>query len=226
MSNVAIILGAGSGTRMKMEKSKLLLELNGLSVIKRSVDAFIDLDEIDRVIVTARKQDVDAFKACINDERVCFVIGGATRQESVKKAVDTVDDAELLVIHDGARPLIKSKDIINTINCAREHGAAATGVSVKDTIKVVDKNNYVIDTPNRASLFAVQTPQVFNFKMYKSALKKAVDDNMDFTDDCQLIEYSGGRVKMVQGSYDNIKITTPDDIALAENYLSNYGEIL
>lgn len=223
MSNVAIVLGAGSGTRMKIDKSKLLLEIAGKTVIERSVEAFLNIDGIDRVIVTARDFDIEQFSKLINDERVSFVVGGSTRQESVKNAVMSVDEADLVIIHDGARPLILKEDIEKTIESAKQFGASAVGVPVKDTIKVIDDNSVVISTPDRSKLFAVQTPQIFSFELYKNALKKAEQDNMDFTDDCQLIEYIGGKVKMVQGSYDNIKITTPDDIALAENILRNRG---
>ena len=114
---------------------------------------------------------------------------------------------------------IKTEDIENAISVASEMGACAVGVPVKDTIKVIDDDNIVVDTPNRATLFAVQTPQIFKADMYKNALERAEKDGKDFTDDCQLIEYAGGRVKMVSGSYDNIKITTPEDISLAENIL-------
>lgn len=220
MSNVAIVLGAGNGTRMKTEKSKLLLEIMGKTVIERSVNAFLDIADVDEVIVAVRQEDVDTFASLLDDDRVSFVIGGATRQQSVKNAVDCVEDANLIVIHDGARPLIKAEDIENTIRVAYENGAAAVGVPVKDTIKVIDNENTVIDTPDRSKLFAVQTPQIFNYELYKNALEKAEQDGKDFTDDCQLIENAGGKVKMVQGSYDNIKITTPDDISLAENILS------
>lgn len=218
MSNIAIVLGAGNGTRMKIEKSKLLLEIDGKTVIERSVDAFLESSDVDEVIVTVREQDIDKFSELI-DDRVSFVIGGATRQQSVKNAVDTIDDCDLIIIHDGARPFVTDDEIGDTIRAAREYGAAAIGVPVKDTIKVVDDDNIVVDTPNRATLFAVQTPQIFSFEQYKNALEKSVLDGKDFTDDCQLIEYAGGRVKMVVGSYENIKITTPDDVALGENIL-------
>ena len=221
MSNVALILGAGSGTRMKIDKSKLLLEVMGKTVLERSVEAFLEVEDIDEVIVTAREQDIDEFSRLIDSERVSFVIGGATRQQSVKNAVDTVDDAELIVIHDGARPFIRKEDIINTLDAARTFGAAAVGVPVKDTIKVIDGDSFVVDTPDRSTLFAVQTPQIFDFKLYKSALSKAEQDRRDFTDDCQLIEYVGGKVKMVTGDYTNIKITTPDDAVLADNIILN-----
>lgn len=226
MNNAAIILGAGSGTRMKIEKSKLLLELDGIPVIMHSVNTFLDIEDVHTVIVTVREQDIKAFSDCISDERVRLVIGGATRQESVKKAFDTIDNADLVIIHDGARPLVKKQDILNAVACAADCGAAALGVAVKDTIKIVDGNGYVVNTPRRSSLFAVQTPQIFEYQKLKAAIHKAISDGKDFTDDCQLIEYSGGTVKIVQGSYDNIKITTPDDIVLAEKYLKSNGDLL
>lgn len=223
MSNVAIILGAGNGTRMKSEKSKLLLEIGSKTVIERSVEAFLSVSDIDEIIVVARAQDIDIYSELLTDERISFVIGGATRQQSVKNAVETVDDAHLIIIHDGARPLIKCEDIEKTIRAAEEFSAAAVGVFVKDTIKIVDKQGFVESTPDRSTLFAVQTPQIFDFDLYKSAMRKADEQGLDFTDDCQLVELCGGKVKMVEGSYSNIKITTPDDIALAENLLKNEG---
>ena len=221
MSNVALILGAGSGTRMKTDKSKLLLDIMGKTVIERSVEAFLSVSDVDEVIVTVREEDIEAFSALLDDERITFVIGGKTRQESVQNAVDTIDEAELILIHDGARPFIREADIENTIIAAKTFGAAAVGVPVKDTIKVIDDDAFVVDTPDRSTLFAVQTPQIFDFRHYKAALEKAARDGRDFTDDCQLIEYAGGKVKMVTGDYSNIKITTPDDIAVAENILLN-----
>ncbi len=206
---------------MKIEKSKLLLEFLGKTVIERSVEAFLNISDVDEVIVTVREQDLETFSELITDERVTFVIGGDTRQQSVKNAVDTIDSADLIIIHDGARPLVREQDIENTIIAAKTFGAAAVGVPVKDTIKVVDGDSVIVDTPDRSTLFAVQTPQIFGFNAYKAALQKALDDGKDFTDDCRLIEYAGGKVRMVEGDYSNIKITTPDDIAVAENILLN-----
>lgn len=223
MSNVAIILGAGNSTRMKSEKSKLLLEIGSKTVIQRSVEAFLSVSDIDEIIVVARQQEIELYSELLEDERISFVIGGATRQQSVKNAVETVDNAHLIVIHDGARPLVKCEDIEKTIRAAEEFSAAAVGVYVKDTIKVVDSEGFVQSTPDRSTLFAVQTPQIFNFELYKSAMQRAEEQGLDFTDDCQLIELCGGKVKMIEGSYSNIKITTPDDIALAENLLKNEG---
>ncbi len=210
---------------MKTKDSKLLLKINGETVLQRSVNAFLNISDVDEVIVVAREKDVPAFSDILTDERVSFVIGGDTRQQSVMNAVDMIDECELIIIHDGARPLIKSVDIENTIRAAKENKAAAVGVFVKDTVKVVDKNGFVVSTPDRSTLFAVQTPQIFDFELYKNAAKNARKKGLDFTDDCQLVECFNKKVKTVAGSYSNIKITTPDDIVLAENLLKNEGLI-
>ncbi|MFR2095675.1 2-C-methyl-D-erythritol 4-phosphate cytidylyltransferase [Eubacterium sp.] len=221
MSNTAVILAAGNGTRMKTKDSKLLLKINGKTVLERSVNAFLNISDVDEVIVVAREKDIPAFSNILADERVSFVVGGDTRQQSVMNALDVIDDCELIIIHDGARPLIKSIDIENTIRAAKENKAAAVGVFVKDTVKVVDKNGFVVSTPDRSTLFAVQTPQIFDFELYRNAAQNAREKGLDFTDDCQLVESFNQKVKTVVGSYSNIKITTPDDIVLAENLLKN-----
>lgn len=206
---------------MKTKDSKLLLKINGKTVLERSVNAFLNISDVDEVIVVAREKDIPAFSDILTDERVSFVVGGDTRQLSVMNALDVIDDCELIIIHDGARPLIKSEDIENTIRAAKENKAAAVGVFVKDTVKVVDKNGFVVSTPDRSTLFAVQTPQIFDFELYKNAAQNAREKGLDFTDDCQLVESFNQKVKTVVGSYSNIKITTPDDIVLAENLLKN-----
>lgn len=206
---------------MKTKDSKLLLKINGKTVLERSVNAFLNISDVDEVIVVAREKDIPAFSDILADERVSFVVGGDTRQQSVMNALDVIDDCELIIIHDGARPLIKSEDIENTIIAAKENKAAAVGVFVKDTVKVVDKNGFVVSTPDRSTLFAVQTPQIFDFELYRNAAQNAREKGLDFTDDCQLVESFNQKVKTVVGSYSNIKITTPDDIVLAENLLKN-----
>ncbi len=225
MYNVAVILGAGNGTRMGIDKSKMLLEIGGKTVIERSVAAFSDMPEIDEIIVVCRECDVDLFSQLITDEDVSFVIGGETRQQSVMNAVETIDECDYIIIHDGARPLVTQKAIINTLDKAQECRAAATGVTVKDTIKVVDDNLAIVDTPDRSRLISIQTPQIFDFGLYEEALKKAQADSKDYTDDCQLVENLGTKVYAVRGDYDNIKITTKSDIPLAENILKMRGEL-
>lgn len=224
MSNTAIILAAGNGTRMKANKSKLLLEINGKTVIERTVNTFSNIADIDDIIVVVRETDIPLYENVLSKYNISYCIGGSTRQESVSNAVETVDNADMLIIHDGARPLVTENEISNTLRVAQEKGAAAVGVRVKDTIKVVDKNNKIIDTPERSSLIAIQTPQIFKFDKYIEAMKLAKEQGKDFTDDCKLLENAGEDVFVVDGEYTNIKITTPEDIPVAESILNARGE--
>lgn len=224
MYNIAVILAAGNGTRMEIDKSKMLLEIGGKTVLERSVEAFSELPEIDEVIVVCRECDIEMFSELL-DEDITFVIGGNTRQQSVMNAVETIDECDYILIHDGARPLVTQKAIINTLDKAQMYNAAATGVTVKDTLKIVDEDLSIVGTPNRNNLVSIQTPQIFRFELYKKALAQAVKDNKDYTDDCQLVEKLGEKVYAVLGDYDNIKITTKSDIPLAENILKMRGEL-
>lgn len=226
MSNTAIILAAGNGTRMKADKSKLLLEINGKTVIERTVNTFSNIADIDDIIVVVRETDIPLYENVLSKYNISYCIGGSTRQESVSNAVETVDNADMLIIHDGARPLVTENEISNTLRVAQEKGAAAVGVKVKDTIKVVDRNNKIINTPQRSSLIAIQTPQIFKFDKYVEAMKLAKEQNKDFTDDCKLLENAGEDVFVVDGEYTNIKITTPEDIPVAESILNARGEEL
>ncbi len=224
MNNAAIILGAGAGTRMKADKSKLLLEINGKTVLERTVETFSKIKEINEIIVVCRESDLDSFENVLSPYNVSYCFGGETRQQSVMNAVETIDECDYLLIHDGARSLITEKEITDTLTSAIQNGAAAVGVMVKDTIKVIDSNYQIVSTPDRSSLVSIRTPQIFEFKMYVDAVEKAKADGKDFTDDCQLIEYFGKPVFTVIGDYGNIKITTPEDLPMAEGVLKMRGE--
>lgn len=220
-----MILGAGNSARMGGEISKMLLKIGEKTVIERSVEAFSDMPEIDEIIVVCRECDLEKFSELLPDDSVSFVIGGSTRQQSVSNAVETIDECDFLIIHDGARPLVTRGSILSTLDRAQETGAAATGVAVKDTIKIVDSDLTITDTPDRSALVAIQTPQIFDFSLYKRALEQAQRDGEDYTDDCRLAEKLGAKVSVVLGDYDNIKITTKSDILLAENILRQRGEL-
>ena len=217
MNNVAVILAAGSGTRMKSDKSKLLLEINGKTVIERTVKAFSKISEIDEIIVVIRESDLNEFEKHLSKYDLSYCFGGATRQESVMNAVETIDECDLIIIHDGARPLVTEKEITDTVNKAKETGAAAVGVTPKDTIKIVDENLQIVGTPDRSNLISIRTPQVFDFSQYLKAVDLAKKQGKDFTDDCRLVENLGRKVNVVIGEYTNIKITTPEDIPMAES---------
>lgn len=220
MYNIAVIVAAGNGTRMGAQKSKMLLEIDGKTVIERTVSVFDNMAEIDEIIVVCRECDFEEFSRLLPGENITFAIGGETRQQSVKNAVDTIDECDYIVIHDGARPLVREETIIKTLDKAQEMGAAAAGVYVKDTVKLVDDDLNIAGTPNRKYLVSIQTPQIFEFELYKKALEKAQEEGADYTDDCQLIEHIGGKVGVVIGEYDNIKITTKSDIPLAQILLN------
>lgn len=226
MSNIAVILGAGNGTRMKSEKSKLLMEIDGRTVIERTVAAFSENEFVDEIIVVCREKDLDDFEKVLSDYELSYCFGGDTRQQSVRNAVETIENSEcdLIIIHDGARPLITQKEITDTIAAAHDKGAAAVGVAVKDTIKVVDSDMKIVDTPDRSSLISIRTPQVFDFSVYKKALDYAVKQGEDYTDDCRLMENYGKEVYVILGEYSNIKITTPEDLPAAQGILRFRGE--
>ena len=224
MYNIAVIVAAGNGTRMGTDKSKLLLEIGGKTVIERTVETFENMAEIDEIIVVCRECDFEEFSRLLPGENISFVFGGATRQQSVKNAVDTIEECDYIIIHDGARPLVLADTVIRTLDKAQTNQAAAVGVYVKDTVKLVDDDLNIAGTPNRKYLVSIQTPQIFDFKLYKNALDAAVSQGRDYTDDCQLVENIGSKVSVVIGEYDNIKITTKSDIPLAESYLNARSE--
>ena len=218
----AVIVSAGNSTRMG-GINKQFLELDGLPLIVNTITMFQRCNMIDEIIIVTRESEIDAVAKLV--EKYDFykvnniVAGGETRQLSVYEGVTSTSNiTDLVVIHDGARPLVTVKVIEETIKAAVEFGAAATGVKVKDTVKVVDDNDNIIDTPDRTYMRFIQTPQVFDKKLYLDAVN-TVENSKDFTDDCKLIEAYGKTVKFVDGDYENIKITTPEDVELAESYL-------
>lgn len=224
MNNVAVILGAGSGTRMKADKSKLLLEIDGRTVIERTVECFSKIKAINEIVVVCRESDFQSFEEVLNGYNISYCFGGATRQQSVMNALETIDACDYLIIHDGARPLVTEEEIISTLRNAMKSGASAVGVPVKDTIKVVDDAMHIIDTPDRSKLISIRTPQIFDFKLYLEAVELAKKQGKDFTDDCQLVENYGRQVDVTPGDYGNIKITTPEDLPMAEGILKARGK--
>ena len=222
----AVIVSAGNSTRMG-GINKQFLEINDIPVIAHTINAFDNLDVINEIVVVTRESDIADVVSLIekyNFKKVSSVVpGGETRQLSVYNGViNTSDSADYVAIHDGARPLVSDKVIVNTLNNAFEYDAAATGVKVKDTVKVVDDNDNIVDTPDRSYMRFIQTPQIFKKSLYIDAVN-SVENSKNFTDDCMLIEAYGKKVKFVDGDYENIKITTPEDVELAENYIKRKG---
>lgn len=222
MDTSVIIVAAGNSTRMQ-GTDKQLAEVGGMPVIVRSMLAFEKCESVLEIIVVTREECIEKFTSLAKEYGVtklsCVVKGGNTRQESVTNGVRKIsDEAKMIAVHDGARPLVTPENIERTIADARVFSGAVLGVPVKDTIKVVS-DGLITDTPPRASLYITQTPQVFKRSVYMRALEFASRNYLDFTDDCQLAEAIGVKVCMTTGDYKNIKITTPEDIAIAEAIL-------
>lgn len=217
----AILVAAGKSTRMGGQ-SKIFAEIKGQTVIEKTLSVFSSSDVINKIVVVCRDEDLSKIKDIIKvcSKPVSLTVGGETRQASVLNGIKLADESDFLVIHDAARPLV-SEEIIKTVcEDAVAHGASSAAVWAKDTCKLVDENGFVTETPKRENLMMVQTPQVFERKAYLAAVKKAEELNKDFTDDCQLIEFAGGKVHLVNADYKNIKITTPDDLITANAFCS------
>lgn len=223
----AIIVAAGNSTRMSCYVSKQLIPLLGKPAISYTLKAFEDALSINEVIIVCRKVDMASLKDIVDEfgfKKVkCFVQGGSERSESVRNGIEAADDlATHYAIHDGARALITPADIDKVVSEAYICKAATLGTPVTDTIKIVGKNGYIESTPDRSSLMAVQTPQVFERKLYLSALENA--KGKGFTDDCAMLEEAGVFPKIVIGDSPNIKLTTQSDIPVAETILRKRQE--
>lgn len=217
----AIIAAAGSGKRMQRGMNKVFIPLFDYPVLLRTIDAFDKVPEIDKLIIVVGKDEVEYCNNLIKQYSIStkyiVIAGGSERQFSIYNALTNISDEEdIVVIHDGARPLIDRILIEQCIRAAREDGAAVVGVKVKDTIKVVSDDNIICRTPNRDKLWAVQTPQAFKREIIVKAYQQAVNDSYIGTDDASLVERTGHPVKIIEGRYDNIKLTTPEDIIIAE----------
>ena len=213
----AVIVAAGSASRMG-GIDKVMAPLNGEPMIARTVRAFQNCDAISEIVVVTRQDLILPITSlCAQMDKVQAVVaGGSSRQESVHLGLNALSDkCKLAAIHDGARPLISWQVIDRVVRAANTYGAAAPAIPVKDTIKVV-QGGVVKETPDRASLQAVQTPQVFDFDILRGALKKAKQDGAQVTDDCSAVERMGMAVKIVEGEERNLKVTTPLDLKIAQ----------
>lgn len=213
----AVIVAAGSASRMG-GIDKIMAPLCGEPVIVHTVRRFQECDAIrEIVIVTRPERIIPIMDVCHGFSKVkAVVVGGDTRDASVSMGMNTLSaKCKLVAVQDGARPFATWQLIDRVVRAANSYGAAAPAIPVKDTVKVV-KGGLVAETPDRATLKAVQTPQVFDFDLLRGALKKAKADCLDITDDCSAVEHMGMRVKIVEGDEKNIKITTPFDLKIAE----------
>lgn len=212
----AVIVAAGTASRMG-GIDKVMAPLGGEPMIVRTVRAFQNCGAIAEIVVVTREDLIlSVTSLCRGMDKVKAVVaGGATRQESVSRGLNTLSgQVKLAAVHDGARPLVSDAVIDRTVRAAHSYGAAAPAVPVKDTVKVV-KGGLVMATPDRDALRAVQTPQVFDFDLLRGALEQAEKDGVAVTDDCSAVERLGMKVKIVEGEERNLKITTPLDLDVA-----------
>ncbi len=217
----AIILGGGSGQRMGAKCNKVLLQIAGKSMIVRSVEAFVPL--VEQVVVVSREEDmpVMASELAQNGLDVPMVSGGATRQESVWRGLQALSgQCGGVLVHDGARCLVTADVIQRCMVSVEKCGTGVAAVPVTDTIKTVSDANIALDTPNRASLRAVQTPQGFKVDLLRRAHEQAQRDGFFGTDDASLVERLGVPVQLTEGSRRNIKLTTPEDLLMAEAFFA------
>lgn len=225
----AIVLAAGSGSRMKSKTKKQFMEIKGKPVIWYSLFEF-EKSRVDEIILVTGKEDIDYCKKEIvekyNLKKIKNVVaGGSKRYESVYNGLKEVT-GNIVLIHDGARPLINNEIIERSIEGTIKSDACVVGVPVKDTIKRADKEGYIIDTPNRSELWITQTPQSFKTDLVKMAYKKMKEElekgntTLNITDDAMVVEeFTTNQVRFVQGDYKNIKVTTPEDIDIAELFI-------
>ena len=225
----AIVLAAGSGSRMKSKTKKQFMEIKGKPVIWYSLFEF-EKSRVDEIILVTGKEDIDYCKKEIvekyNLKKIKNVVaGGSERYESVYNGLKEVT-GNIVLIHDGARPLINNEIIERSIEGTIKSDACVVGGPVKDTIKRANKEGYIIDTPNRSELWITQTPQSFKTDLVKMAYKKMKEElekgntTLNITDDAMVVEeFTTNQVRFVQGDYKNIKVTTPEDIDIAELFI-------
>lgn len=219
----AVIVAAGSSVRMGGE-DKIFLPVNKIPVIARSLLAYENCGDVSEIVVVTREASIEKIKALAGEFGIkklsAVVAGGSTRAESVRNGVFAVSaKADFVAIHDGARPLVQPEDISRCAHDAFRCGGAVLAVPVTDTIKYGKKNGFVEYTPAREKLFAAQTPQIFDLGVYKTAMERAFRELSDWTDDSRIFENDARKVFLTPGKRYNIKITSPEDILIAEALL-------
>ena len=225
----ALVAAAGSSTRMGGSTNKLLLPLDGIPVLVRTLDALQRAERVDEIIVATREEELVEIAQLCHTYGITkckkVIRGGESRAHSVMLAALEADKTmELLAVQDGARPLVTPALIDSVIAAAARCGAAAPAVPVKDTIKCVREDGAVEQTLDRSALRAVQTPQVFTADVLKAALQSVLEQGIDVTDDCGAVERLGKVVFLTEGEETNLKITTPADLVLAEAILKDREE--
>ncbi|QQE74648.1 2-C-methyl-D-erythritol 4-phosphate cytidylyltransferase [Brevibacillus composti] len=224
MDTGVVIVAAGSGKRMGAERNKLWLPLGGEPIWVHTVRLFAGHPEIGEVVLVVNSRDRQEIQDWLDQnqekQKVTVVLGGAERQDSVRNGLAALSpQCTYVLVHDAARPFVTGEQISELIRQVRTDGTSIMAVPVKDTIKVVGADGIVQSTPARESLWAVQTPQAFLVSLLKEAHEAAVQAGYAGTDDAMLVEWLGHPVRVMRGSYENIKITTPDDLWTGEEIL-------
>jgi 2-C-methyl-D-erythritol 4-phosphate cytidylyltransferase / 2-C-methyl-D-erythritol 2,4-cyclodiphosphate synthase len=225
MTTVAIIPAGGAGKRLKARISKQYLHLDHMPVLIHTLKVFQKSKVINNIVLAVPTDDLVSIRQALIDKYgitkvTAIVAGGRERQDSVSNALSAIDGKyDVVVIHDAVRPFVTDKMIREVVSAAKTTGAASAGVKAKDTIKETKKDNMVAVTIPRQNLWLTQTPQAFKFELLKKAYKAAYEDKFYGTDDASLVERIGKKVKMIEGSYENIKITTSEDLIIAETLM-------
>ena len=228
MKTIVLIPSAGSGSRMGAKAKKPYLSLGNKPILAHTLLAFEQCSLINEVVLIVAEDEIDYCKTSIVEpfkiRKVNKIIaGGPKRQDSVWEGLKTLnDDCELVMIHDGVRPFVSQEILKKSVHETANSGATVVAVPVKDTIKIVSKQAEVLETIDRSRIWAVQTPQTFARDVIKRAYEKAYKDRFYGTDDASLVERLGVKVKIIPGSYDNMKITTPGDLTLGEAILKRW----
>ena len=216
----AIILAGGKGKRMGKDISKQFILVKDKPIIYYTIKKFSDCKLIDEIILVLPKDEIEYCKKEVLEKyslKVDKIIeGGKERQDSVYNGLKALKNTDIVLIHDGARPKVSEKIILEGIENAKKYGAAAPGVMPKDTIKVKDELSFSKETLKRESLIAIQTPQVFKKDIIVKCHERVREDNISVTDDTMVVEKYGYKVYLYDGDYTNIKVTTPEDLILCE----------
>lgn len=217
MKITALIVAGGQGKRMGAGMNKVFLKLGAKAVLERTAEAFEKNSRIDEIVVVTRQEDIKTAKEILKSLKKIAVIteGGAERQQSVYNGLRAAS-GDIVLIHDGARALISKAEIDAVIDDCVKYGAAALGVKCKDTLKSADENGFISGTIDRNTSYQIQTPQAFKTAVILNLHEKAEKDGLSVTDDCAIAEHYGIKIKITEGSYNNIKLTTPEDMAVGE----------
>ena len=221
-----IVAAGGKGTRMGADINKIFLEISGVPVLAYTLHALNKCEYIDEIILVTAECDIlgchDIVREFGIDKVKTITQGGATRQESVRNGLLSIsENADIIMVHDAARPLVTNEHLEEVIKAANEFGAAALGVPEKNTLKQIDENGFISHTIDRSAVYAIHTPQVFSSEIMRRMYENGNEHLSSATDDCMLAEMLGEKIKIVEDSYENIKITTKDDLVLAEQILEN-----